>query len=301
MKSYSIGFILLVVFTSHSVWGQEKNSLVHSDTLPFLLTEHNNIIIECSLNTADTVQLMFHTAASGVTLIETSVERLTSVQWDTEHNVASWGGESSARFSNYNHLQIGAMQWDSIPIWENKRSGPKSDGKFGPDLFANKVIEIDFDLQKLIVHNHLPQKIEAYEKIALTVENEWWFVEGTSTFGQQRSSNMYLVHSGYGGALLYDDKYVREFKIDEKIAITSTQKLKDSYGNVLLTQKGILPHFSIDSLEFDSVPVGFFTGSIDRQSMSVIGGNILKRFNLIVDSNRDYIYLHPNTLNTSAF
>jgi len=42
------------------------------------------------------------------------------------------------------------------------------------------------------------------------------------------------------------------------------------------------------------IPVGFFEGSMGRQKMSVIGGEILKRFNLIIDSNRKYIYIKPN-------
>lgn len=50
---------------------------------------------------------------------------------------------------------MGAMQWDDVSIWENKNSGQYTDGKFGTDLFANKVVEIDFDKQVIAVMSNL--------------------------------------------------------------------------------------------------------------------------------------------------
>lgn len=239
---------------------------------------------------------MFHTAVSGVTLIKEVTEKLTKIKWTQGDKVKSWGGESEARYSENNSLQISKFKWDSISIWENEYSGPATDGKFGLNLFKGKIMEINFEKSILLIHETLPNKIIEYEKLPLIYENDFMFIEGTSRIGNQNYPNRFLIHTGYGGAILYDDKFVEESKIGEQIEITEEQELKDSYGNIVKTKKGNLPKFTVGEEEFKDIPVGFFEGSIGRQKMSVIGGNLLKRFNLIIDSRRENIYIKSNQL-----
>lgn len=61
----------------------------------------------------------------------------------------------------------------------------------------------------------------------------------------------------------------------EKLKIIGEKELKDSYGNIIKTQKAILPAFKIGHTTRSLVPVGFFAGAIGRQKMSIIGGDIL--------------------------
>lgn len=298
MKCPKLLLLVSLLFVSQLVVGQgnARPAAAQTDTIPFELTQHNNIAIKAVINEADTVKLMFHTAANGVTLIKEATEKMTNIKWSQAESVKSWGGENEARYSEDNTLQIGAFRWDSLLIFENTNSGPTTDGKFGPNLFAGKAIEINFEESILLIHQRLPDKIAACEKVALRFENDLMFIEGTSSIGGKEFPNLFLVHSGYGGTILYDDKFVSDSKIGEQIEITEEQELKDSYGNVLKTKKGNLPKFSLGETTFEAIPVGFFEGAIGRQKMSVIGGNLLKRFNLIIDANRTYVYLKPNRL-----
>lgn len=135
-------------------------------TIPFKLTDYNNLSIKAILNNTDTVQLMFHTAANAVTLTEDAVKKLKSIHFtDNTDSIKSWGGQSnSSRLSKSNTLQIGDMIWKEIPIWENVNSGQFTDGKFGIDLFKGKVIEIDFDKSVMVIYNAKPRKMKKYQK-----------------------------------------------------------------------------------------------------------------------------------------
>lgn len=300
MKTNRLSVFLFFFALSVTSNAQEAMSTT-SDTIPFELTLHNNISIAAVLNQRDTVQLMFHTAAGSMTLIKKAAEQLSSVKWDTSEEVESWGGKSEARFSENNTLQIGGFKWDSIAIWENENSGPETDGKIGPNLFTGKVMEINFDKQILILQDSLPLKINAYEKLPLIYENGFMFIVAKSRVGGKDYENRFLIHSGYGGTILYDDNFVAKSNIGEEITIIDEQELKDSYGNVLKTKKGILPKFFIGEEEFKDMPVGFFEGSIGRQKMSVLGGNLLKRFNLLISVDRANIYLKPNQLKSIPY
>lgn len=278
---------------------QEKEFTQEStviDTIPFVLTSHNNISIQAILNKKDTVALMFHTAAGSVSLIEEATKRLTSINWGEAESVKSWGGESTSRGSGSNSLKIGTTEWENVTFWECKNSGPFTDGKFGANMFQEKIIELNFDKSQLILHKSLPNKIDNFEKLDLKYEGGRMFIEGLSLIGEQAFSNKYLIHSGYAGTLLYDDKFVASSKIGGQLETLDEKELKDSYGNTVKVKKAKLPTFKIGKEELINMPVGFFEGSIGRQNMSVLGGDIIKRFNIIIDADRTHIYLCPNSL-----
>ena len=217
--------------------------------------------------------------------------------WNEEvGDVNSWGGKGAQRMSEQNILKIGEFQWDSLLIWESQHSGPTTDGKFGPNLFADKWIELNYDSSFVVIHKFKPAHTNDFEKLALHNEHGNMFIEGKSKIGNKEISNRYLIHSGYSGAILYDDEFAEANNLSDQIEITEEQDLKDSLGNTLTTKKGMIPQFSLGNQELDDITVGFFSGAIGRQKMSVLGGNVLKRFNILIDSEREHIYLKSNGL-----
>jgi hypothetical protein len=280
----------LVISFHLSVIAQNKPVII-----PFELTKHNNMSVQAVFNGIDTVNLMFHTAAGSVTLIEESVKRMSSLQFSGADSVKSWGGsENTARLSKNNTLKIGDLTFTQLPVWENRYCGPGTDGKFGADLFKDKVIEIDFDKKCILVHTSLPAKTKRFTKLKATFNNDMLFVEATCNTGTQTISNRFLIHSGYSGCIMLDDKFVADNKLCDQLKVIDTKELKDSYGNVLKTRNAILPGFMIGNTTLTNAPVSFFEGAIGRQKMSIIGGDILKRFNIIIDAQRTFVYLRAN-------
>lgn len=62
-----------------------------------------------------------------------------------------------------------------------------------------------------------------------------------------------------------------------------------------------MPQFLIAEVKMSEITVGFFEGKIGLQQMSVIGGDMIKRFNIIIDANRVFIYLIPNNFMSMPF
>lgn len=289
-------FVILVI-------SLQMASAQSKSTIPFHLTEYNNLSIKAILNNSDTVQLMFHTAANAVTLTEDAVKKLKSINFtENTDSIKSWGGQSnSSRFSKSNTLQIGGLIWKEIPIWENVNSGQFTDGKFGIDLFKCKVIEIDFDNSVMHIYNSIHRKMKKYQKVKLFEEDDELFIEASCKTNAGVFVNKFLLHSGYAGALLFDDQFTKESRINESLKVIGEKKLSDSYGNVLISKQVVLPSFFIEGLSISDVPAGFFEGALGRQKISVLGGDILKRFNIIIDAKREFIYLKPNSLMSTGY
>lgn len=280
-------YILFVILSAANLYAQR---------IPFRLTEHNNIAVQAVLNGSDTVQLMFHTAASELSLTEEAVQKTRSIQFGSSaDSVKSWGGDAhSSRISEHNRLQIGRLQWDEITLSENKNSGPGTDGKFGPDLFKDKVFGIDFDKSCLRVYSRLPRKVRRYDKLPLQVQQDMLFMEAECISGADTLRERFLIHSGYAGGILFNDAFAAENRLGEKLPVTGEDELRDSFGNVIKTRKALLPVLQIGHTSLHNVQAGFFEGAVGRQKMSVLGGDVLKHFHIVLDAERSFMYLKPS-------
>jgi hypothetical protein len=281
------GIVVLALATTLSGPANAAGTIV-----PFTLNEHNNIVVQATLNGADALTLMLHTASSDITLTEAAVVASSGLAFPDAHSVKSWGGESDSRVSLGNHLTIGSLSRDDITLWENKDSGAGTDGKFGLDFFQSRMIEVDHDHNLLLTHENLPAKAAQWHRLDMdTSDRDHLFVEAELVIAGQRYKHRFLVHSGYAGGLLLDDEFSSLTGLKEKITVTETGRLKDSFGNTLEVHKGSLPMLVLGTTSLQDVPVGFFTGAVGTQKTSVIGTDVLKHFNLIFNLRARVLHL----------
>jgi hypothetical protein len=321
MKQYILFFWLM---SYASVVGAQVMIGTKPSTLPLVLTEAGNFAIKALVNHTDTVLLMVHTAESGLTLTATATKRMGSLRFSGADSVESWGGKgNTSRYSENNTLQMGDLTWNKLLVWEDVNSGKGTDGKFGLDLFKGRAVEVDFDKRQLVVGANLADTV-GYERHALKVQKSDMFIEGTCLVGDSAWSTWFLIHTGYAGSLLLDDAFVAAHSLDARLTITDEKELKDSYGHVLKVQKATLPGFRIGAtgpaqmglsakgpaqpglgapgpaqpglgnMVLKDLPVGFFHGAISQQKMSILGAEVLKKFNFILSADRNWIYLKPN-------
>ena len=292
---YRWGFIvtlaglLLTAFTNKTVHALQEDQ--GEANIPFTLTDSHNIVVSAVLNNKDMLNLMLHTAASDVTLTEDAARKIKSINFTGKDVVKSWGGTADSRFSKGNQVQIGTLQRSNINIWEDKNSGKDTDGKFGLDFFRKRIVEIDFDHRRIVLHENLPRKAEKYERLKIENQNGELLVEGNCMVEGKTYTHKFLLHSGYSGGVLLDDAFAVHAGINGKIKITDESSLKDSFGHTIKVKKGLLPVFALGNSKLSNVPVGFFAGTIGTQKMSVIGSEILMQFNIIFDIAHNDLYI----------
>ncbi|MEM6804036.1 MAG: hypothetical protein AAF696_21705 [Bacteroidota bacterium] len=258
---------------------------------------------QVQLNGQHPLTLMFHTAASGIAIIEESAENIFRLDSLAGVEAKSWGGGGESKYVEHNSLRIGQLNRDSLFIWIDKRSGRGTDGKFGPNFFGDKIIEVIVDQGVLCLHEQIPADLteKGYKAVAISFERGMMFLEWELSLDGKTYSHPFLLHSGYSGSLLFDDAFAAEHGLGEKLEILKTDELQDSYGNVLKTQKAIWPQMKLSDQAFEDVPVSFFEGALGRQKYSVMGGELIKRFNFFIDRENALMYLAPNSLAYTDF
>ncbi len=259
--------------------------------IAFELNAQDNMIFSAVLNKVEPLNLMFHTAASEVTLTAAAVKKLTSIEFHGVEDVSTWGGNFPSRYSLNNHLQIQSFHGEGMKLWENNNSGEDSDGKFGFDFFPQQVVEIDFENLRMRIHDKSPEIPQDFQRLPLHVHETMLMVECTGKYGDKLIPHRFLIHSGYGGGILLDDEFVSEHDLNKRVRISKSSQLSDSAGNVIEVKSGELPEFQLGSLALQGAPVGFFEGKIGAQQQSVIGCKILKQFHWFFDLERQVVHV----------
>lgn len=263
------------------------------DTIPFTLNQQHNICVKASVNGSETLTLMFHSSSTGVTLTKAALEKKLTLKAGQASTVQTWGGTADTEYSEGNTMTINQLKWDSLMVFINENSGVGTDGKFGYDLFSGKILEIDYDHLRMVVHASLPKISKRYHKTKLIQKNGSTFITGALKIGKQVYRDTFMFHTGYGGAVLLDPKIGERYQMQASLPTISTSELKDSYGNVFKIETKRLPQLRVGGKKLKNIPLSFAARSSDIP-MKVFGNGLLRRFNVIFDFQKKALYLRPN-------
>ena len=284
------------VITTHALKVRDSAQTQPSRVIPFRLTKSNNISIPATLNNSIALNLMFHTAVDSVSLTKATTERYPELTLNQDVNLNSWGGQSKSRFGTGIPLRIAGLEPQHISVFEDLHSGHETDGKFGPEQLSSKLLAIDFDRSEIRLLSTLPSNLSEWQKLGFENDRGMMFITATVEGEDSSASHKFMIHSGYSGFALLDDSFAAQHPFLKELEVITHSELKDSAGNKLETIKVRLPKFKIGETMFEDAPVSFFSGAIRGQKFSVLGGDLLKRFNLIFDFETQSLYMKNNKL-----
>lgn len=271
-----------------------------NDTIPFLLSSHNNILVPVIFNNADTLQLMFHSSFTGVSVTRDGLKHCTTLRADEEGVAHGWGGDANSAVSRSNALRIGDRTWDSVLVTIDEQSGQGSDGKFGWDLFRGCVLEINYDRNELVLHASLPALREDLAVFPFEERDGSLYVQATVTLGDSSITDRFMFHTGYGGTCILGTGFVGSKGKTIALDTLDVKKLSDAYGNVLVNVTTHTPSLMFGGHAFKDLRIQV----MDRRSQfadSVLGNDVLRRFNVWLDFREHRLYLKPNAAMGAAF
>ncbi|HNR56632.1 MAG TPA: hypothetical protein PKJ19_15810 [Flavobacteriales bacterium] len=263
------------------------------DSIAFITTPQHNIVLPAVINRTDTLMLMFHSSYRGVSLTEEGLGKCRTVDLDGLGTALSWGGANDSPVSSVNRIQIGTSTWDSMMITIDANSGPGSDGKFGYDLFANKVVEVDRGGGWFILHDHLPKNSVGYEALPLADKDNGLFVDASLTLSNNSITDRFMVHTGFGGSCIVGADLHAALPAGIVLDTLGIQELQDSFGHVLRNVVTCADLFKFGQSEMLDLPIQL----MDKRSHfghNVLGNDILRRSDLLFDLKNDRLFVRPN-------
>lgn len=251
-------------------------------TIPFRITQHNNIIVKTLVNKKDSLDLMFQIAMKDYSL---SPER----KRKTDHIIFN-----KEEISDHNTVDIGEITQKSVRFFDNQLTGHEADGKIGTGIFEGKAFKIDYDNNQFVMFDKMPD-LNGYQPLNIILDHDGFYLAGDNIIdGNQQQEAYFVLQSGFSGTILYSNEFAEEKHLDKKLKVTGEKTLKNSEGKTLTTKQAVLPYFKLGKNVFKDIPVGFFSGELKTQNVSYLGADMLRRFIWIFDADRKMAYIKPS-------
>lgn len=252
------------------------------DTIPFVLTEFNNLKVKAILNNADTLDLKFDSGTTGLLLTNETIKNKTHLPNTTINN---------------NSLKIGNQTWDSLEIYPVELSGQGTDGRFGWDLFDGKVVEIDYDKNYFIVHSKLQAISKEYSKFAIEYTHTLFCIQGILQMKSKKYKSRFLFDNGYQRTIMLDTSIMNEQHYPKDLQVIKKVIMKNGQGKEIPVITVNNEKLILGKEELLNIPVQLMTMSNPaRFTTHILGNEVLKRFNTILDFQNNFVYLKLNNL-----
>ena len=170
-------------------------------------------------------------------------------------------------------------------------------GIIGYNFFKNNTVEINYNKRKIIVYkdiDKLKKKLKKYDSSPITIERNKPYLVANVTLNHQEISSKLLIDIGNSDALWLFENKVKNINVP---TVNFEDFLGKGFSGDINGFRAKISKFKINNFEFND-PIVAFPDSISIKSVNKvqdrvgsIGGEILKRFNIIFDYSNTIVYL----------
>lgn len=257
------------------------------DTLSFVLNKYNTNLVKAFFNHKDSLTFNFDTGAT-----EMSVTR------DALKNKIK---SNPQLYNTQYEVQIGNRIYKS-EIYDHEMVGQEADGLLGWNNFDGLIVELDYDTQKMMVHSRMPKSIlkdKGYSKFKIWYFNNKPFIQCDMLENGVWYKEWFLFDTGYQRSVVLDNDLLKDKKFPvENMKVIKKTMLRGVSGKEIPVITANLQKMKIGKSELENIPAQLLTTNkpMGNAKIHILGSDMLKRFNTVLDFQNDIIYLKPNTL-----
>ncbi|MCA0382586.1 MAG: aspartyl protease family protein [Bacteroidetes bacterium] len=260
-------------------------------------------------NHPDSLNFILDTGSGGISLDSITCQRLGIRTEPSNRTIRGIAGVKQVDFA-YNHtlhlpgLNVSGMNFH-INDYELLTSvyGVKIDGIIGYSLFSRYIVLLNYDSHEIALYTQ--GKIPYPERgFFLTPTIAGLPIQDASVADQSKRTGRFYLDTGAGLNLLFSSAYVR----DSGLFAQHKQRyatVAEGLGGKTSMEMTVLKKFKLGPYGFRNVPVYMFDDEFNvtayPQLGGLIGNDILRRFNAIIDYSTSRFHLTPNTHFYDAF
>jgi hypothetical protein len=257
----------------------------------------------------DTLNFIFDTGSGGISLDSVTVEYFGLKGEPSDRTIRGIAGIRNVSFINDRTLHLPGLRVDSLNFHINDYFilqavyGIKIDGIIGYSVLNRYIIKVDYDSSKIEFWSKGAMKYPRggflLRPVINTIPVQSLQVKDNATINAR-----FLYDMGAGLNLMLS----RDFIKDSSILSTKRKlytKEAEGLGGKIDMQMTVVKQVKLGPYRFRNVPVYVFDDTYNITSYPYLGGligsDLLRRFNVILNYDRRDIYLVPNTHYTDPF
>ncbi len=319
MRLFFCGTLLLLLWNIRPAVAQDKNTFTrnrYDDRAPNLPTDRflgsirfrvliGGIILgKVRLGDfPDSLNFIFDTGCGGISLDSMTADRLKLVPHSSSLLIRGIAGVRQEELLDGMQLHVGTVTLDSTTMQVNNYDilssvyGEQIDGILGYTFFSRYLVRVDYDSSRIDIYSEGPVKYPRGGYLLRPVLVGLPMMEGRLGDARDINSRFYF-DTGAGLCLLFSSEFTADSAVFGPKKKRPVRTEGAGLGGKKEMQLTTLKHFSIGPFRFRQIPTYVFDDSYDvtnyPQLGGLIGNDLLRRFNLILNYARSEIYLMPN-------
>ena len=273
-------------------------------SFPFKLLTDGIITLKASVSDyPDSLNFILDTGSGGISLDSLTILRLGLPTVATDRTIRGIAGIRKVRFAFNRTLHFPGLTVDSLNFHVNDYDlltsvyGEKIDGIIGYSFLSKYIIHINYDSLRISVYTKGTQKYPRGGFLLRPIMANIPVINATVRDEYQVESRFYF-DTGAGMCLLLSEGFIQDSVfIRSKRKWYATQA--EGLGGKAPMRQGVVKMLKLGPFKFRNVPTFIFEDEYNITSYPYLGGlignDLLKKFNLIINYEKRDIYLTPNT------
>ena len=299
--------LLAALFFSCTVQAQEEFVQPAAKLLtsfPFRQFSGGVILIKATLNNSkDSLNFILDTGSGGISLDSQTVSHLQLPNQASDKTIRGIAGIRKVNFSYNNTLVLPGLRVDSLNFHINDYDiltsvyGEHIDGIIGYSFFNRYIVKINYDSSRIQVFSRGSMKYPRGGFLLKPLLVNLLIQSARITDAEERMARFYF-DTGAGLCLLLSKDFVEDstlFSAKRKKVATQVEGLGGKKQMELTTVR----NFRLGPYRFKRVPAYVFDDEFNVTSYPYLGGlignDLLRRFNVILNYEKRDIYITPNS------
>lgn len=302
-----------LIFTFYIVLFFSSCTLLHKSNFPtpekitrfpFEMLSGGTVIVKAQLEDfPDSLNFVFDTGSGGISLDSSTIETIGLKSTKTNRIIKGIAGSKKVDFIFKKSLKFPGLQVDSLDFHINNYEiltssyGIKVDGVIGLSFMRRYVIAINYD--ERFIEIFTPGKLN-YPKGGHLLHPKFYGLPVIPTTIKDNivSNTDFIFDTGAGLNMLLSEDYVTDstiLKKKRKLFVTQAEGL----GGKKMMNTTVIKSIAVGPYKFRSVPIYIFRDDFNITSYpkmgGVLGNDILRRFNIILNYPSQEIFIKPNS------
>jgi len=307
MRLLTIPMLLLLVLSVTTVRAQEEFIPPPAKLItrfPFKLLTGGIIILKARLgNFPDTLAFVLDTGSGGISLDSATAAELKVKTELSDRTIRGIAGVHRVYFAYKQTLHLPDLEINDLDFHINDYDvltsayGEKIDGIIGLSFFSRYIVKVDYDSSKISVYTKGTIKYPRGGFLLKPIIQTIPVLQASLKDNRPLGARFYF-DTGAGMCLLLSADFVSDSNfIKPKRKWYATQA--EGLGGKAPMKQGVIRQLQVGPYRFKNVPTYIFDDEYNVTQYpslaGLIGNDLLRRFNLIINYDRRDIYMLPNS------
>ncbi len=273
-------------------------------SFPFTQLTGGIVILQARFgNFPDTLNFILDTGSSGISLDSTTAEYLQLKPVPTERTIRGIAGIRKVSFLYNESLKLHGLTVDSLNFHINDYGiltavyGERIDGIIGYSILSRYIIKLDYDSMKLSLYTKGTIRYPRGGYLLKPVINQL-AAQYLRVRDEQAISTRFIYDMGAGVCMLLSKDFITDSSFIDKRK-KHWVKEGEGLGGKIDMELMVIREVKLGPYRFRNVPVYIFDDVNNVTNYPYMGGlignDILRRFNVIINYAKSDIYITPNS------